>query len=372
MAQPRWRAMVTILTATALMLTAQACSEGDLSGATPPTARFADAGPYPVGVRRLDMGDRQLEVWYPAQPGSEQGVSQAGYRAVEFLPDAILNILPQELKDLVVEMPAYRDLPISDAGPFPVMTFSHGAGGFRLAYSALLAGIASHGIVVASIDHIEWGLLAFVGLPPSNERETDELVLSTLALLDDENENAQSPLAGGVDTSRVATTGHSAGGRAAFALLERPEIKTAIGYATVGNPSAANGKPILYMVGALDELITGLEQSYAQLPPIKRLVSVINAGHNSFTDQCAIIHGGNNIIELVREAGLPLPDNLAELALDGCREENLAPAEFWRVVQHFTVAHLRAVFGVDRAPVDLELDVVEAFTPVEVQYQAEQ
>ena len=350
----------------ALFFSASACSEDELNGT--PTARFADVGPYPVGVRRLDMGDRQLEVWYPAQPGSETGHSLAGYRAVEFLPDAILNILPQELKDLVVEMPAYRDLPIGSDGPFPVMTFSHGAGGFRLAYSALLAGIASHGIVVASIDHIEWGLLAFVGIPPTSQREPDELVLSTLALLHDESENPHSPLAGGVDVSRVATAGHSAGGRAAFALLDRPEIKTAIGYATVGNPSDANGKPILYMVGALDELIAGLEASYAQLPPIKRLVSVTNAGHNSFTDQCAIIHGGNNIIELVRNAGLPLPDNLAELALDGCREENLAPAEFWRVVQHFTVAHLRAVFGIDRKPVDLAPQVVEAFDPVQVHY----
>jgi hypothetical protein len=356
--------MVTMLAALAV----QACSEGDLGPATP-TARFADAGPYPVGVRRLAMGDRQLEVWYPAQPGSEQGLQHAGYQAVEFLPDAILNILPQELKDLVVEMPAYRNLAISDAGPFPVMTFSHGAAGFRLAYSSLLAGIASHGIVVASIDHIEWGLLAFVGIPPSSEREPDQLVLATLALLDAENADPQSPLARGVDVTRVATAGHSAGGRAAFALLDQPEIKTAIGYATVGNPSAANGKPILYVVGALDELSAGLEQSYARLPPIKRLVSVGNAGHNSFTDQCAIIHGGNNIIELVREAGLPLPDNLAELALDGCREENLAPAEFWRVVQHFTVAHLRAVFAIDPRPVDLETDVSEAFAPVEVRYE---
>lgn len=352
-----------------LMLTTTACTETET---TVPTARFADPGPYPVGVRRLDMGDRQLEVWYPAEPGSEQGLAHAGYRAVEFLPDAILNILPQELKDLVVEMPAYRNLPISGEGPFPVMTFSHGAGGFRLAYSALLAGIASHGFVVASLDHIEWGLLAFVGIPPSSQREPDELVLSALDLLDDENNDPSSPLAGGVDVTRVATAGHSAGGRAAFALLDHPEIKTAIGYATVGNPSAADGKPILYMVGALDELITGLQESYAQLPPTKRLVSVTNAGHNSFTDQCAIIHGGNNIIELVREAGLPLPDNLAELALDGCRQENLAPAEFWRVVQHFTVAHLRAAFGIDAEPVDLEPDVVQAFTPVEVQYQSEE
>ncbi len=364
---PRSRAMVAGLL---LALTMSACTESEI-GSTP-TARFADPGPYPVGVRRLDMGDRQLEVWYPAQPGSEAGVPLAGYRAVEFLPDAILNILPQELKDLVVEMPAYRDVPISDDGPFPVMTFSHGAGGFRLAYSALLAGIASHGIVVASIDHIEWGLLAFVGIPPTASREPDELVLSTLTLLDAENRDTQSPLAGGVDVSRVATGGHSAGGRAAFALLDRPEIKTAIGYATVGNPAEANGKPILYMVGALDELITGLEESYAQLPPTKRLISVVNAGHNSFTDQCAIIHGGNNIIELVRAAGLPLPDNLAELALDGCREENLAPAEFWRVVQHFTVAHLRAVFGIDRTPVDLEPAVIEAFAPVEVRYMSEE
>ena len=332
---------------------------------------FADPGPYPVGVTRLDMGDRLLEVWYPAEPGSESGMAHATYRAIEFLPDNIVAILPDELKNIVIEMPAYRDLPISAAGPFPIMTFSHGAGGFRLAYSSFLAGIASHGLVVASIDHLEWGLLATLGLPPTMPRQARELVLAVIDLLAAENARAGSPLAGGVDTTRMATTGHSAGAAAAFALPDRPEIKAMIGYATSDANGDMSGKAILLVVGALDPGADDLEQAYEALPPTKRFVSVGNAGHNSYTDTCALIHSGTNIIAIAKMAGFPLPDNLAALALNGCLEENLPPADFWRVVQHFTVAHLRAAFGIGDPTAGLGPGVADKFGGIEVTYRSE-
>jgi len=71
----------------------------------------------------------------------------------------------------------------------------------------------------------------------------------------------------------------------------------------------------------------------------------------------------------VRNAGLPLPENLAELALNGCRPENLEPAEFQRIIQHFTVAHLRAAFGIGNPSAGLAPAVAGAFDPVEVLYR---
>ena len=129
------------------------------------------------------------------------------------------------------------------------------------------------------------------------------------------------------------------------------------------------GKPILLLVGAEDGGADGLEQAYDDLSPVKRFVSIGRAGHNSFTDQCAIIYGGNNFLIRLVEAGFPIPPNLLELAIDGCRPENLAPAEFWKVVQHFTVAHLRAAFGLDNPPVGLGDGVSGAFDGVTVRYR---
>jgi Platelet-activating factor acetylhydrolase, isoform II len=332
-------------------------------------AKYAERGPYPVGVTTLDLGDRKIEVWYPLDPGSEAGVEKDSYASFDVLPDAIEMILPEDL-NIVVEMDAYRDLPVSRDGPFPIFTFSHGAGGFRQAYSGFLTGIASHGFIVASLDHLEWGLLAQVGLrPPGIDRDPGEVVLATIERLTQASNDPSSPLAGGVDPTKVSTSGHSAGGRAAFALPDRPEIVSMIGYATGTAGGVITDKPILLLVGAEDGGAGPLEDAYDDLRPVKRFVSVGRAGHNSFTDQCAIIHGGNNfLIELVA-AGFPIPQNLLDLAIDGCRPENLPPAEFWKIAQHFTVAHLRAALGLDSPPVGLGDGIENAFGDTTINYR---
>lgn len=352
-----------------LLLGAIACSDGEQS--SPAAPQYADRGPYAVGVTTLDLGDRDVEVFYPVDGATVEGLARDSYASFEVLPEAIQQLLPPDL-NIVVPLDAWRDVAASGDGPFPVLTFSHGAGGFRHAYSGFLTGIASHGIVVASLDHLEWGLLAQVGLLPEGiDREAGEVVLATLARLDAASADQGSPLAGAVDTSRVATSGHSAGGRAAFALPEHPAVKSMIGYAT-GRGSAAAGQPVLLLVGAEDGGAAALEGSYEEeLTPPKRFVSVGRAGHNSFTDQCAIIHGGNNFLDRRVEAGFPIPENLLELAIDGCRPENLPPAEFWRVAQHFTVAQLRAAFGEDAVPVGLDDEVATSFDGIDVRYRQE-
>lgn len=333
-------------------------------------AAFAQRGPYPVGVTTLNIGDRDIEVWYPLVPGSEAGAEKASYASFTVLPEVLQNLLPPDL-NIIVPMDAYRDLPVSDAGPFPILTFSHGAGGFRLAYSAFLSGIASHGFVVASLDHLEWGLLAQVNLlpPGTMNRAPGEVALAAVSRLAAASADPNSPLSGGVDATRVITTGHSAGGRAAFALPDRPEIRAMIGFATGNSSSGVTGKPILLLVGTEDGGAATQERAYDDLSAVRRFVSIDRAGHNSFTDQCAIIHGGNNFLERLVEAGFPIPPVLLAQAIDGCRPENLAPAGFWPIAQHFTVAHARAALGLDDPPVGLGSGVAEAFAPETMRYR---
>lgn len=344
------------------------------ASATPdPGARaaYAERGPYPVGVTTLNIGDRDIEVWYPLDPGSEAGAEPASYASFTVLPAAIQALLPPDL-NIVVPMDAYRDLPISHAGPFPILTFSHGAGGFRQAYSGFLTGVASHGFVVASLDHLEWGLLAQVGLlPPGTNRDPGEVALAAVSRLAAASADAGSPLAGGVDASRIITAGHSAGGRAAFALSDHPEVKAMIGFATGNASSGVTGKPILLLAGSEDGGVGALESAYDDLSAVKRFVSIDQAGHNSFTDQCAIIWGGNNFLERLVEAGFPIPPALLAQAIDGCRPENIAPAEFWRVAQHFTVAHARAALALDEPAVGLGAGIADAFAPITLRYRAD-
>jgi hypothetical protein len=144
-----------------------------------------------------------------------------------------------------------------------------------------------------------------------------------------------------------------------------------VGYATGSTDGVSTSKPTLLLVGEEDEGAESLEEAYEGLAPVKRFVSIGKAGHNSFTDQCSTIHGGNNILETLVEMGLPLPDDLVDQALNGCRPENLPPPEFWKIVQHFTVAHLRAAFGIDEPPVGLGTGISEAFEGVEILYRCE-
>ena len=617
---------VFLLIIAVLGLAAAGCGRGEdkYSGSL-----YTEPGPYPVGVTTLTLGDdfgnRLVEVWYPGEPGSEIGITLDSYTTFDMFPVGIQAMLPPEL-NLVVEMPAYRDIPVSTNAPFPVLTFSHGVGGFRLAYSNLLAGIASHGFVVASIDHLEWGLIAIaLEIPPDSQFDADNLVLATLDMLEIESKTIGSRFEGWVDISMAASAGHSEGGRAAFALANRPEITTMIGYATdsareipflecsfsqeggpfiegqvwwtesvvdypcevdsfdasdySGNatnggdmrlvrdptdpsrlcleleltwpgdrPLSSNqhtkvwdeadtgwaqdcqveeayyygevyipepftygcnimqwgawsgddiksmpmlalrlgnidgemwlrfnnkewggsnhnytvdltsiptrmwipivvyikestdwtandgrvkvwingvlyhdsnteglgvharnwksengkllhgfvwsinnyadyrepqgrkilwrnvkvlsGKPVLLLVGSEDGDATRIEQSYNQLYPVKRFVSISKAGHNSFTDQCTIIYDNDNLIEALIESSFPIPKKISDLMSDGCLSENLSPLEFKKIVQHFTVAHLRSAFGIDDPPVGLEPEITKAFDDVEVLYRS--
>lgn len=335
----------------------------------PAAPEFAQWGPYVVGTTTLDLGDRDIEVWYPVDPGEETGHEKYSYRTFDPLPDAIEAILPPHL-NTVVQTDTYRNLRVSRDGPFPILTFSHGAGGYKNAYSGFLAGFASHGLIVASLDHLEWGLLAQVGLlPPGINREASEVVLAAIDRLVAASDDEASPLRGGVDASRVATAGHSAGGRAAFALPNRPEVRAMIGYATGSALGVVTDKPILLLVGEEDAGAARLEEAYDALSPPKRFVDIGRSGHNSFTDACVIIHGGNNFLLDLIEAGFPIPQDLLDQAIDGCRPENLAPVEFWKVAQHFTIAHIRAAFGIDDPPVGLGDEIATAFAGVTLRYR---
>jgi hypothetical protein len=97
-------------------------------------------------------------------------------------------------------------------------------------------------------------------------------------------------------------------------------------------------------------------------------VEIGNAGHNTFTDTCEVIRGGGGLIEYARKNKL-VSGELLDLATNGCAKKNLDPQRFFPVVQHFTVAQLRDVFGIDSQPVGLGDGVTGAFDGVEVTYE---
>src|SRR5207237_7166971 len=127
---------------------------------------------------------------------------KATYDQATPLPQDLKAIVPPKF-NTVVTMDAYKDVPGSTKGPFPVVLFSHGAGGYRLVNSALDVGIASWGFVVVSADYLERGLVAQIksGKLSGDTARDRRLMLQSLDLVRHENARAGSVLRGIVNAS---------------------------------------------------------------------------------------------------------------------------------------------------------------------------
>ncbi|MGW7268239.1 alpha/beta hydrolase family protein [Streptomyces sp. NPDC054842] len=196
-----------------------------------------------------DPHDRRtvvVQLWYPAQP-SPAGSQRAPYlgrtpREARIVSDALARYagLPGFLLDGVprARTQAVFNAPVAGrGGRFPVVLFSPGAGGVRTQNTAWAEELASHGYVVAALDHpydsaavvLADGRTITTTLTSTGDRDKDarlgagwtavraadlRFALSQLDRMDRGEPNG--PLTGRLDTGRVAVTGHSMGGAAAL------------------------------------------------------------------------------------------------------------------------------------------------------------
>ena len=134
-----------------------------LLACTEPIDLPADKGTagVPVGVQTLEWDGLTLEVWYPTSD-DHTDVEEAD----------ILQFVPDEIEDIVggVNLPPLdsgeRDAPVRRAGPYPVVLFSHGLGGYRLQSLDLTVHWASRGYVVVAADSSKVGREDFVSFAP--------------------------------------------------------------------------------------------------------------------------------------------------------------------------------------------------------------
>jgi len=355
-------------------------------------AAYAEPGPYVVGTTTLDLDGRIVEVWYPADPGSEAGATRDVFEIRQLLPDALKSLVPDELNPRY-ETAAYRGIPASGDGPFPLVIFAHGFGAYPTEYQFLLTHLASWGFVVAGPDFRERSLLAAfanagvtttttddaTAREQARQRLADEaaIMTGTRELLAAENDRVGGLLEGRVDTTRVGVAGHSAGVASAVAAADvDPAVRTFIAMSGGRPPGGgfelpAPDKPGMVMTGGRDQVaaLDRVEGFYESLDPPKRLVVIDDAGHNSFNDLCVIGIEQGGLVEIAKQVGIPVPEQLERLFNDGCVGEFLPPADAWPPILHFVTAQLRAELGVDPQPVGLGPGVATAFPPATVTYE---
>jgi predicted dienelactone hydrolase len=288
-------------------------------------------GIHPVGVRTVELSDASrsrglpLEVWYPA------AAACAGKDvAVE----------TQDHYDLLPGFPPLKQQAVRDAeagtGKFPLVVFSHGFGGHRRQSTFLCTHLASHGYIVAAVDHtgntvIDMAMMTMqvmMGQPmpdvlpmitdliearPCDVRFViDQLLAGTAGIS-----------AGQIDDSRIGLSGHSFGGWTTLKTtgLDR-RIRSALALAPAGGkgPLPADmlvealdfawGRdvPTLYLVADKDTLLplTGMHGLLERTPGTKRMLVLENADHMHFCDDVEQTH------ELFR--AMPPPGPLADIA----------------------------------------------------------
>lgn len=246
-------------------------------------------GPYQVGTRILYLTDESrhesavadprvkrqvvVQVWYPAEPSKNRF---AIYRL--WKETSLFNSY-----ESVIRTNSRLDAPVQkDGAPFPVLIFNHGWKGRRTLATYLTEDLASHGYVVASIDHPY--VAARVALPDGRIAEgadkpifydpnisTAEEVqrewnaeldvwtaddLFVLNSLQEANVDPKSPWYQRLNTLDVGVFGHSFGGPASLqASGSDPRIKSSInidGWTFGGLRYRDSDKPVMFIYGDLD------------------------------------------------------------------------------------------------------------------------
>lgn len=366
---------IRALLAVALTTLAAACvpqPPPDAAGVDPDDApraaeaAYAVAGPYAAGVTTLSLGDRSVEVWYPAEPSGVGSAPRDAYYIRDFIPPAFDALIPPSVNPPFLT-DAYRDVPAA-TGPFPFVLFSHGAASYRLQSSVLTAHLATWGFVVASPDYFERGLWSVLGGAVTHPRADTVVAGEAIDALRDAGDVQGGVLEGVVDTSRVFPIGHSAGGGTSLDLLRRADVPSAIPMASGISllSIAQNGsrlpadKPIMWIAGRQDGIasVDDVRTGYTYTPGEKKLVELNGSGHNNaFTDICEIGDGG--LAALALATGLPIPGFLFALGNNGCPVPPFRDSpEVWPEVRHFLTAELRYRSGLDTEPVGLGSQVV--------------
>jgi len=283
-------------------------------------------GPSPVGTTSLCLKDvsrpdpwaagvdaRELMVslWYPA-------ASPDGPRAPYMTPaESELQLTSRDITGVPPDvLSTTRTNAVSDATPagreraLPLVVLSPGFTNARSALTALAEDLASHGYVVAGIDHtyesygtsfpdgrVTTALARETRRPGTGFWEKAQagraadvsFVLSELTTAD-----PAWPGAGLIDPARIAMAGHSIGGAAAIAAMVADSrilagidmdgmIPTPIPDDGLSRPFLFLGKRANYTPGG-EGSVTTWERDWKRLTGWKRWLVVAGAVHGSFTD----------------------------------------------------------------------------------------
>ncbi|WP_224282563.1 hypothetical protein [Streptomyces sp. LS1784] len=302
-----------------------------------------------------DPGDLRtvvVQLWYPAQK-SPAGARRAQYlgrteQEARTVSEALARGvgLPGFLVDGVprARSRAVFDAPVAGGGErFPVVLFSPGSGGVRTQNTAWAEELASHGYVVAALDHpydsaavvLADGRTITTETASTGDPAKDEELAAgwtavraadlgfVLTRLDglDRGEGAD-PLTGRLDTGRAAVTGHSMGGAAALQAARQDRRFDAVidldGYPH-GPASPALDQPTLALTQAVTpatdpRYLPRLTEALGSSTATSYRLTVPGAAHLTFMDGPLYLPPVPSIVGSLGRTGSPRVVAAATLA----------------------------------------------------------
>ncbi len=262
--------LACLLSATAVWAQRPSASSSVKTSASVPELPYP-SGPFGIGRVGFDWVDathpdhydpkrkRELMVyfWYPtAKSVGAKGQYLPGAAEMDVTP-AIHELMSQEfgkrwapIVSGEISSHAVSGAPVaSSRSPFPVVTFSHGAGGTGFEYTVLIEDLVSHGYVVTSIEHTYTAKVVWFpdgrliternDSPPAGLSQTERLswmmkrtsvgidqgaadvrfVIDRMRQLNHDKQHFA--LAGSIDLERLSAMGHSAGAEFAARACQR-------------------------------------------------------------------------------------------------------------------------------------------------------
>lgn len=301
-------------------------------------------GPWPVGARTVAVGSLTVEVWYPAEPGSDAGQDKIRYDIRDGLPEADQGKV-SDADNPWQDCECHRDLPLdADHGPYPAVIFIHGTAGFRSQSLEHMVHWASRGFVVLAADHPGLWLKDLLGSlcgAPNVPQDLAGDVGAIVAAIQAPSGDLEF-LADHVDAGRLAMAGHSAGGNAIAG--QGGAAKVLIPMAAGGVQAGAALESTLILGALADKVVayTGQQSGYEDSPAPKRLVGIDAAGHLAFSSLCSLKNAQGQDFLQIAEQNDVCGAQFAGFLFD-CSPDYTPDPTSWEIAQYASSAVLESV-----------------------------